>query len=71
MSTINELGQMEDDPSKEAETVCAIHTLHVSLGTPNFKILPFGQTYFATTFLAQKICYGIYKGNKHKSNFNS
>lgn len=71
MSTINELGPIGDDPSKEAETVWAIHTLQISLDTPNFNIMHFGKTYFATAFLAQKICYGIYKGNKSKSNFNS
>lgn len=54
--TFNELKQIENNPSKEAETVYAIHILQIFLCGPNFNILPFGLTCFTTTFLSQEIC---------------
>lgn len=40
--------QAEDDSSKEAEVVYAVHILQIFLGSPNFNILPFQLTYFTT-----------------------
>ena len=49
-ATLNELRQREDDPSKEAEVVYAIHILQIFLGSPNFNILPFGLTFHNQIF---------------------
>lgn len=70
-STFNELGQVENDPLKAAETDYAIHMLQGFLGCPNLNILLFGLIYFTAAVFAQKMCYGIYTGNKSKSNFNT